>query len=105
MVNRELALHFALRSDDGVEVGILGGNILVRRGGWLARALRESCPPWLQEVLLVAERRLPMALATAHYTGGVLRVYRLGQPWLVLEGVCDHYVAIDFAAEVRRFTR
>jgi hypothetical protein len=54
-------------------------------------------------VLLVAERRLPMALATAHYTGGVLRIYRLGQPWLVLEGVSDHYVAIDFAAEVRRF--
>jgi hypothetical protein len=65
--------------------------------------VRESCPPWLQEVLLVAERRLPMALATAHYTGGVLRIYRLGQPWLVLEGVSDHYVAIDFAAEVRRF--
>jgi hypothetical protein len=34
--------------------------------------------------LLVAERRLPMALATAHYTGGVLRIYRLGQPWVVL---------------------
>jgi hypothetical protein len=44
-----------------------------------------------------------MALATAHYTGGVLRIYRLGQPWLVLEGVSDHYVAIDFAAEVRPF--
>ena len=26
-----------------------------------------------------------------------------GQPWLVLEGVSDHYVAIDFADEVRRF--
>ncbi len=65
--------------------------------------LRESCPQWLQEALLVAERRLPMALATAHDTGGVLRIYRLGQPWLVLEGVIDHYVAIDFAAEVRRF--
>ncbi len=98
MVNRELALHFALRSDDNVEVGILGGDIVVRRGGWLARSLRESCPHWLQEVLWVAER-----LATAHYTGGVLRIYRLGQPWLVLEGVSDHYVAIDFAAEVRRF--
>ncbi len=102
MVNRELA-HFTLGSDDGVEVGILGGDIVVRRGGWLARMLRESCPPWLQEVLLVAERRLPMAVTTAHYTGGVLRIYRLGQPWLVLEGVSDHYVAIDFAAEVRRF--
>jgi hypothetical protein len=69
MVNRELALHFALRSDDGVEVGILGGDIVERRAGLLARMLRKSCPPWLQEVLLVAERRLPMALATAHYTG------------------------------------
>jgi hypothetical protein len=103
MVNHELALHFALRSGDNVEVGILGGDIVVRRGGWLARMLRESCRPWLQEVLFVAERRLPMALATAHYTGGVLRIYRLGQPWVVLEGVSDHYVAIDFAAEVRRF--
>jgi hypothetical protein len=58
MVNRELALRFALRSDDGVEVGIVGGDIVVRRGGWLALMLRESCPPWLQEVLLVVERRL-----------------------------------------------
>jgi hypothetical protein len=98
MVNRG-----PLRSDDSVEVGILGGDIVVRRAGWLARTLRESCPPWLQEVLLVRERRLPMGLATAHYTGGVLRIYRLGQPWLVLESVSDHYVAIDFAAEVRRF--
>ncbi len=103
MVKREVALHFALRSDDYVEVGILVGEIVVRGAGWLARMLRESCPPWLQEVLLVAERRLPMALATAHYTGGVLRVYRLGQLWLVLEGVSDHYVALDFALEVRRF--
>jgi hypothetical protein len=46
-----------------------------------------------------------MALATAYYTGGVLRISRLGQPWLVLEGVSDHDVAIDFAAEVRRFSR
>ncbi len=99
VVNRELALHFALRSDDNVEVAIL--DIVVRRAGWLARALRESCPAWLQEVLLVAERRLPMALVNAHYGGGVLRIYRLGQPWLVLEGVSIHYVAIDFAAEVR----
>jgi hypothetical protein len=103
MVNRELALHFALRSDDGIEVGILGGDIVARRAGWLAQMLRESCPTWLQEVLLVAERRLPMALASAHYTGGVLRIYRLGQPWLVLDGVSDHYVAIDFANEARRF--
>jgi hypothetical protein len=46
-VNRELARHFALRSDDGVEVGILGGDIVVGRAGWLARAMRESCPSWL----------------------------------------------------------
>jgi hypothetical protein len=45
MVNREPAVHFALRSHDNVEVGILGGNIVVRRAGWLARMLRESCPP------------------------------------------------------------
>jgi hypothetical protein len=51
MENREPAVHFALRSDDNVEVGILGGDIVVRRAGWLARALRESCPPWLPEVL------------------------------------------------------
>jgi hypothetical protein len=69
MVNRELALHFALRSDDNVEVGILGGDIVVRRAGWLARMLRESCPSWLQEVLLVAEPRLPMGLATVRFTG------------------------------------
>jgi hypothetical protein len=47
---RDLALHFALRSDDHIEVGILGGDIVVRRAGWLARAPRESCPRWLQEV-------------------------------------------------------
>ena len=44
MVNRELALHFALRSDNGVEVGILGGDIVVRRAGWLARCCG-SCAP------------------------------------------------------------
>ena len=55
MVHRELAMHHALRTDDGVEVGILGGDIVVRGGGWLARMLRESCLVWLQEVLLVAE--------------------------------------------------
>jgi hypothetical protein len=64
-VPQQLAQHFALRSDDSVEVGILGGDIGVRRAGWLARTLRESCPRWLQEVLLVAEQGLPMALATA----------------------------------------
>jgi hypothetical protein len=71
--DRELALHFALRSDDGVAVGILGGGIVVRRVGCLARMLQGSWPRWLQEVLLVAERRLPMALATAHYTGDAVR--------------------------------
>ncbi len=95
-------LSFAVRAGD-VEVGILGGEIVARRAGWLADAIRESCPPWLQAFLLVREHRLPLAVATAHYTGGVLRIYRLGQPWLVLEGASDHYVAIDFAAEVRRF--
>jgi hypothetical protein len=60
VVNRELAQHHALRSDDGVEVAIRGGDIVVRRGGWLAE-------------LLVAERRLPMALATAHDADDVVR--------------------------------
>jgi hypothetical protein len=60
-VNRELAWHFALRSDGDVEVGILGGDIVVRRTGWLGRMLRESCPRWLQEVLLVAKQGLPIA--------------------------------------------
>jgi hypothetical protein len=46
MVNRELALHFALRSNDGVEVGMPGGDLVVRRAGWLARMLRGSCPRW-----------------------------------------------------------
>ena len=95
-------LSYAVRSGD-VEVGIVGAEIVARRAGWLARMLRESCPPWLQTALMVREHRLPLGGATAHYTGGVLRIYRLGQPWLVLEGVSDHYVAIDFAAEVRRF--
>lgn len=55
MVNRELAQRFALRTADGVEAEILGGDVVVRRGGWLARALRESCPRGRQEVLLVAQ--------------------------------------------------
>jgi hypothetical protein len=76
-VNRQLALHFALRPADNVEVGGLGGDIVARRAGRLARALRESCPRWLQEVLVVAQRPLPMAPATAHYTGGVLDVVDL----------------------------
>jgi hypothetical protein len=40
MANRELALHIALRSDDSVEVGILGGDTVVRRAGWPTRMLR-----------------------------------------------------------------
>jgi hypothetical protein len=40
-------------------------------------------------VLLVDERRLPMTLATAHYTGEVLRMYWLSQPWLVLDAVIE----------------
>jgi len=44
----------------------------VRRGGWLAGG-EESSLHWLQEVLLVAEGRLPTALATAHHYGRVLR--------------------------------
>jgi hypothetical protein len=31
----ELPLYFALRSDDNFGVGILGGDIVVRRAGWL----------------------------------------------------------------------
>jgi hypothetical protein len=95
-------LSFTVRSRN-VEVGILGAEIVVRApanswGSFLEFGLRG---------LLfgggVREARIQLAVATAHYTGGVLRVYRLGQPWLILEGVDDHYVAIDFAEEVRRF--
>jgi hypothetical protein len=32
-VKREIALHYALRSDDHVEFGILGGDTIVRRAG------------------------------------------------------------------------
>lgn len=49
------------------DAGILRGDIVVRRAGWLARALRESCRRRLHWVLLYAERRLAMALATAYY--------------------------------------
>ena len=58
MVNRHAARTSALRSDHSVDVGILGGDIVVRRAGWLPLMLRESCPRWLQEVLLVAYWRL-----------------------------------------------
>lgn len=56
MVNRELALHFALRPDDGVEVGVLGGDVVVRRAG--RRMLQEACARWLQEVSW-SQRRSP----------------------------------------------
>ena len=84
----ERPLSFAVRSQ-GIEVGIVGAEIAVRRTGWPAQMLRQSCPTWLQGVLMVQEQRLPLAIATAHYSGGVLRIYKLGQLWLVLEGVDD----------------
>ncbi len=56
-------------------------------------AIRRSCPPWLQAFLLVREHRATARRGNAHYTGGVLCIYCLGQPWLVLEGVSDHYVS------------
>ena len=96
MVNQELALHYGLRSDDCVEVGILGGDMVVRRPGWLARMVRESRPRWLQEVLLGAERWLPMALATVHTPAAYLRVsdHYLGAvipPVCVFPGGCTVY--------------
>jgi hypothetical protein len=42
-------LSFAVRSGD-IEVGILDGQIVVRRAAWWARMLRESCQPWLHAV-------------------------------------------------------
>jgi hypothetical protein len=95
-------LSYSVRSGD-IEVGIVGVEIVIQRAGWVASMLRESCPTWLQTALTIRELRLPLAVATAHYSDGVLRIYRLGEPWLVLEGVSDHYVAMDFAEEVRRF--
>ena len=41
----------------------------MRRAGWLARMLRESCAVWLLEVLMVAEGRLAMVLATPAASG------------------------------------
>lgn len=65
MAHREVAPHFARRSDDGVEVGILGAASSCARACWLARMLRESCPRWLLEVPLLAERPAPRASAAA----------------------------------------
>jgi fructose-specific phosphotransferase system IIC component len=77
----------------------LGGDIVVRRAGWPAGVLPDMVAGG------AVRRRAAVADGAGDRapTGGVLRIYRLGQPWLVLEGVSDHYVAIDFAAEVRRF--
>jgi hypothetical protein len=44
-LTQDLALHFAVRSDEGVEVGVMGGDIVVRHAGLLARAPREACTP------------------------------------------------------------
>ena len=67
--------------------------------------LRDSGPEWLQRFLTVGETRIPMAAASAHYSGGVLRVYRLGEPWCILEGVDNHYMALDLVEEVHRVNR
>jgi hypothetical protein len=65
--------------------------------------LRESCPPWPETILFVREYWPPIGLAAAQSSGGVRRIYRLGQAWLALEAVSDHNVAIDFAAGMPRF--
>jgi hypothetical protein len=76
-------LSFAVRSGK-VEVGILGAEIVVRDHGFTwGRLLRDGLH-FLAEGG-ATEARIPLSVATAHYSGGVLRVYRLGQPWLVLE--------------------
>ncbi len=102
-MDRDYPLSFAIRSGN-VEIGVLGDTIVVRRVSLLAQLFGELGMFGLER-LFRGEQRLPLVLATAHYTGGVLRIYRMGQPWWTLEGVSDHYVAIDFAAEVRRFGR
>jgi hypothetical protein len=60
---------------------MLPGDIVVRRAGWLARALRESCPAWLQ-AWLGAERQRPIAVAARYSAvrpgrGGPLSSIRL----------------------------
>jgi hypothetical protein len=100
----EQQLTFAVRAE-GLEVGIRGSHVIFRRAGSFAQMLREFCPTWMQVVLTLDEVRLAMAAATAHYSGGVLRVYRLGEPWHFLESVDNHYVALDFVEEVHRVNR
>lgn len=102
---RQSPVIYAARSKPGSTSGTLGGDLVVRRAGRLVRMLRESCRPGCREVLLGAGRRLARALAIAHCMGAALRMYRIGQPWAVLEGVSDHYVAIDFTAAARRIRR
>jgi hypothetical protein len=95
MVNREPAQHSALRSDDGVEVGILDGDIVVRRGGWLARMLRESLPGPGCGRRAWSRSRGRGGAGDRGLRRRVLRIYRLGQPSSLLEGVSDHHVVID----------
>jgi hypothetical protein len=59
-----------------IEVGILGDSIVVRRISLLAQLFGELGMFGLQR-LLRAEQRLPLVPATAHHTGGVLRIYRV----------------------------
>lgn len=98
----EYRLSFVVRAGD-VEVGIRGGDLVVRRTGPLAQLLRELGIFGLLQLLYGRQDRIPLALASVHYTGGVLRIYRSGQPWMVIDRVEDHYVAMDLAEEIRRF--
>lgn len=59
----------------------------------------EHVPAWLGH----GPVRIPLVQASAHFTHGVLRVYRNGEPWLVPdEGVEDSFIALDFEEEIRR---
>ena len=63
-----------------------GADRLVAEGGYGDRSFLEAhCRRW------------------KCHSCGVLRIYRRGHAWLVPEGVGDHYAAIDFAPELRRF--
>ena len=73
---RGYTLSYAVRTG-GFEIGLRGGHVVVRRAGWFAEMLRNWCPEWLQH-FLTGKMRIPTAAASAHYSGGVLRVYRLG---------------------------
>jgi hypothetical protein len=52
MVNRELGLHFALRSDDGVEVGILGGAGTALTVGQFPESTSTPFRAWYRGVIL-----------------------------------------------------